>query len=151
MTAGRAATEANHLYWESDASVAEIAARFDLSRRALYESVKPLASGSHCERCGGDLNYENRLARRTGQTVCADCGAQRTLTSDAHASDASSPVAVTGGVGRGDSRTSSATDNVRYAEARDGELRQRAVLLGGAAIAGMAIGTVAALLARRRD
>src|SRR5687768_5905870 len=57
------ATEANRLYWESDVSVAEIAQRLELSRRALYAAIQPLPAERNCERCGSPMTYENRSAR----------------------------------------------------------------------------------------
>jgi hypothetical protein len=46
--------------------------------------------------------------------------------------------------------TGGTTDDVR-GDGRAQDLRQRAIFIGGAAIAGVALGTVAALLATRRD
>jgi hypothetical protein len=67
------AAEANRLYWESDLSVAEIAERLELSRRALYASIQPLPSGGKCETCGGQLTYENRSARTSEHPTCLAC------------------------------------------------------------------------------
>lgn len=139
--------EANRLYWQTETPVAEIAERFDFSRRALYEVVAPLPAGAACPSCGQGLHYENRSARRDGQATCAECGARTTLRdTEGPAPDAmlEPPPAVHDL--RADARTDAGID-----DARDGDLRGRAVLLGGAAIAGVAIGTMAALLARRRD
>lgn len=72
----RAASEANRLYWESDAPVGEIATRLELSRRALYDALRPLPTGEECPRCGGALGYPNRSARASGLAICADCGAE---------------------------------------------------------------------------
>jgi transposase-like protein len=65
--------EANRLYWETDESVADIARRLDMSRRALYVAVEPLPTGGRCERCGGPLTYENRSARTAGHASCEAC------------------------------------------------------------------------------
>ena len=146
------AGEANRLYWETDASVAEIADRFDLSRRALYELVRPFSAGTFCPACGGTLEYENRLSRRAGQAYCTACGTRHELGfmeasptfSPAFDEDPRNLSEVQGD--RRDDRTFLPDE-----DARSNDLRQRAVLLGGAAIAGIAIGTVAALWARRRD
>jgi UDP-N-acetylmuramyl tripeptide synthase len=132
------AGEANRLYWETDASVAEIATKLDLSRRALYEAVRPAPAGVSCVSCGQSVQYENRSARRLGQAFCPACGARQSIPT---AAIAEPPLAVVSGNARGDAR----------ALVRDDDIRHRAVLLGGAAIAGVAIGTVAALLAMRRD
>jgi hypothetical protein len=67
------AAEANRLYWESDVSVAEIAQRLELSRRALYAAIQPLPADRNCERCGGKMTYENRSARASDQAVCLAC------------------------------------------------------------------------------
>jgi hypothetical protein len=138
------ADAANRMYWEGDESVADIAARFDFSRRALYDVVRPLPAGVPCDACGGDLSFENRLARKSGAATCAACGAvfngiqslvragtQQRNVPDGMARDRTMP---------------SARDDMR-----GGAIRQRAVLLSGAAIAGIAIGGVAAWLARRRE
>ena len=66
-------TEANRLYWDSDESVAEIAQRLELSRRALYDSIQPLPAGRDCDRCGGQLTYENRSARNSDHATCQAC------------------------------------------------------------------------------
>jgi hypothetical protein len=143
------AGDANRLYWESDASVAEIAARFDLSRRALYDALEPLPADIACPECGSPMEFENRLARRGGLASCPGCGNR--LTADAEAGgEAVPPDTASGDLaadGRGDDRAWSA----QPPDQREADLRHRAVLLGGAAIAGLAIGTVAALWARRRD
>jgi hypothetical protein len=138
----RNATAANRMYWESDDSVADIAARFDFSRRALYHAVQPLPTGVACDLCGGELVFENRLARKGGQAMCASCGVKRDgVTAVAAESDAM-PTPLDGGESQhADGR----------ADARGGDVRQRAVLLSGAALAGIAIGGVATWLARRRD
>ena len=67
------AAEANRLYWESDVSVAEIAQRLELSRRALYAAIQPLPAGRNCERCGGQMTYENRSARAGEHAICLAC------------------------------------------------------------------------------
>ncbi|MGH7504783.1 MAG: hypothetical protein ACRELX_03995 [Longimicrobiales bacterium] len=141
MTADeRAIVEANRLYWDTDESVAEIADQLDLSRRALYDAVQPASAGVICSRCGSELSFENRSARKAGQAVCAACGAAESV--DAAAADEPRPALS---VVPGDPRVDVISDTV------DPDLRHRAVVLGGAAIAGVALGTVAALLATRRD
>jgi hypothetical protein len=143
MTADdRETAEANRLYWETDTSVAEIADHLDLSRRALYGAVHPLPTGAACSRCGGELEYENRSARKAAQGTCGRCGGSQHLEDDETAETAGRPpLAVVAGDPRGDA--------VR--DMREPDLRHRAVVLGGAAIAGVALGTVAAILATRGD
>jgi hypothetical protein len=137
--------EANRLYWETDTSVADIADRFELSRRAFYEVVSPASAGSACPACGQGLHYENRSARRDRQATCPECGARTSLDPDAEARAMLEPAPAIRDLRAGDRAVGESSD------LRTPDLRSRAVLLGGAAIAGVALGTVAALLARRRD
>jgi hypothetical protein len=115
------ATEANRLYWETDTSVADIAQQLELSRRALYDSVDPLPTSAHCEVCGTPLVYENRSARNAGVETCPACTAE----DDAYM-PASAPA-----TGRA---------------VMDEEEIQRAVRMGGAALAGAAIAAAATLM-----
>lgn len=140
MPEPREAEAANHMYWESDDSVADIAAQFDLSRRALYQLVEPLPTGRLCQVCGEELVFENRLARRSATATCPSCGAAEELGEAAEVAGV-----TTGGAPGIDDRDGGRDD------ARTGDVRQRAVLLSGAALAGIAIGGVATWLARRRD
>jgi hypothetical protein len=141
MTADEQATaEANRLYWDTDASVAEIADQLDLSRRALYGAVRPLPTGAVCGHCGGALQYENRSARKAAQATCMECGGTEHVDEEAIDDPVRPPLAVVAG-DRGDGRH----------DMREPDLRHRAVVLGGAAIAGVALGTVAAILATRGD
>jgi hypothetical protein len=119
-----AAAEANRLYWETDDSVSEIAERLEISRRALYEAVDPLPTGDPCTVCGGPLTFENRSARTAGNATCAVCA--ETGATDEDAVDTADPAA-----------------------AADAE--ERAMLVGGAALAGAAIGALVtfALVHRR--
>lgn len=137
----RAIAEANRLYWESETPIAEIADRLDLSRRALYEAVEPVGAGVRCARCGGELQYGNRSARKAGFATCADCGAEELVDASAASTTRSPQLAVVNAeAARSDRQDMRAPD-----------LRHRAVVIGGAAIAGVAIGSVAAWLATRRD
>jgi hypothetical protein len=142
MPETQAADAANRMYWESDDSVAHIAARFDLSRRALYHAVRPLAAGAACNECGGELVFENRLGRKSGSAVCPACGATRHDIEFGAVGAASTRDAAPEHAGE---RAAAA-----HGDARGGDIRQRAVLLSGAAIAGIAIGGVATWLAKRR-
>lgn len=69
--------EANRLYWETDASVSEIAERLDISRRALYDALRPRPTGDTCGACGALMVWENRSARTNGTTHCISCGTGR--------------------------------------------------------------------------
>lgn len=140
-------TEANRLYWETDTSVADIADRYDLSRRAFYEVIEPAPAGTTCPTCGQALRYDNRSARRDRQATCPECGVRMAVDPGVEtAPDAMLEPEASVREVRGDGRAVADP-----ADARTADLRGRAVLLGGAAIAGVALGTVAALLARRRD
>lgn len=141
--------EANRLYWETDDSVASIANRLDVSRRALYEAVQPISCGATCDSCGGDLAFENRSARKHGVAVCPVCGADAEAGAIAAAGAPASRRPAGPGpvldVVRGDQRIDAILD------LRDPGLRHRAVVLGSVAIAGVAVGTMAAIFAMRRD
>jgi len=143
MRETREAEAANRMYWESDDSVADIAARFDLSRRALYQAVEPLPTGRLCQVCGAEMVFENRLARRNGAAACPSCGAGLEITTEA---EVATKTQSADDAAERDLRNDGARGDVRT-----GDMRQRAVLLSGAALAGIAIGGVATWLARRRD
>ncbi|MGH7552829.1 MAG: hypothetical protein ACREMQ_07345 [Longimicrobiales bacterium] len=139
--------EANRLYWDTEDSVASIADRLDVSRRALYDAVQPLGAGVVCPSCGAQLSFENRSARKLGAAICRTCGMERQIDQDVNhdfviESDAPAQAIA---VLRGDSPADHVLD------LRDPDLRHRAVVLGGAAIAGVAAGAMAAILAMRRD
>jgi hypothetical protein len=112
-----AASEANRLYWETEDSVSDIAENLEISRRALYESVEPLPTGDNCEVCGGPLFFENRSARTAGDAACAVC-----------------------------EETGATDDNDTLTEARQPAVRSEgddhAMIVGGAALAGAAIGAL---------
>jgi hypothetical protein len=118
-----AAAEANHLYWETEDSVAEIAERLEISRRALYEAIEPLPTGNPCPTCGGPLLFENRSARTAGETFCAVC-------------------AETG---------ATETDEPLAAAPAPADEEERALLIGGAALAGAAIGALLTFALIRRQ
>lgn len=65
---------ANRLYWESDASVNDIAEKLDLSKSALYQLIEGLDAEQECGHCGGGLEYANRTARTKGILQCPACG-----------------------------------------------------------------------------
>jgi hypothetical protein len=141
MADDQGTAEANRLYWDTDASVAEIAEQLDLSRRALYGAVRPLPTGVSCALCGGELQYENRSARKSGQATCLECGGSEPVDEESAEEAVRPPLAVLARDPRDNGRT----------DMRDPDLRHRAVVLGGAAIAGVALGTVAAIIATRGD
>lgn len=65
---------ANRLYWDSDASVNDIADTLDVSKGALYGMVRPRAAGIDCPECGDQMEYPNRTARDKGFLHCPTCG-----------------------------------------------------------------------------
>jgi hypothetical protein len=67
-------TRANALYWDSDASVNEIAEQLDLSKGTLYGMIRPRTAGVACPECEGEMEYPNRTAREKGFVTCALCG-----------------------------------------------------------------------------
>jgi hypothetical protein len=136
----RAVEEANRLYWDEETSVAEIADRLDLSRRALYDALRPIPAGVACDRCGAELEFANRSSRRARMGACPACRNEVVVEAVGDPDSERRLEVLTGGT----------TDDVR-GDGRAQDLRQRAIFIGGAAIAGVALGTVAALLATRRD
>jgi hypothetical protein len=114
------AAEANRLYWETETSVADIAQQLELSRRALYDTVDPLPTSSSCTVCGSPLVFENRSARNAGKEICPVCDSD-------DVAEAAPPPAVA-------------------APLPPDEDVEHAVRVGGAAIAGAAIGAIATLL-----
>jgi hypothetical protein len=111
-----AAAEANRLYWETEDSVAEIADRLEISRRALYDAVEPLPTGADCPTCGGPLVFENRSSRTADTPSCVVCA-------ETGATDSDLPV-----------EPLPSTDD------------ERALMIGGAAVAGAAFGALVTFL-----
>ena len=68
--------EINRLYWGSDASVADIADRLGVSRRALYDGIEPRPAGAPCGECGSPLEFRNRTAAERGEGTCPACGGE---------------------------------------------------------------------------
>lgn len=157
------AADLSRQYWESDTSVAEITDQFDISRRQLYQMLRPLPAGSECAECGAGMVYANRSARAAGEAHCPNCGVGE---------DAKRVAGAAGGQRRGATARAGGPSRRARPTLMDGDpeleqelaasaaspidtegalLRARFVLLGGAALAGLAIGAVVALMASRRD
>jgi hypothetical protein len=68
-----AAERANELYWRSDLSVNQIAEELDLSKGALYATLRPEPSGLGCPLCGDEVGYANRTAKDRGTLECPTC------------------------------------------------------------------------------
>lgn len=130
---------ANRLYWHSEASVAEIAEQLGLSRRGLYAILRPEPAGGRCSECGGELVYPTRQARAAGTPSCRGCGPV----------EAAQPP---GALPEAEPEVEQELDAGRLAPIGTwgAALRARALFIGGAALAGVAVGATIALLASRR-
>jgi hypothetical protein len=135
---------ANRLYWQSEASVAEIAEQLGLSRRGLYAILRPEPAGGRCPECGGELVYPTRSARAAGAPSCRDCGPV-----EAAAGEAGQPA---GSLPEAEPEVEQELDAGRLAPigTSGAALRARAIFIGSAALAGVAVGATIALLASRR-
>lgn len=133
------AAEANRLYWFTETSVADIAEKLDLSRRALYDAIEPTAAGKTCSVCGAVLQYANRSARDAGQGTCFVCatGSPQQQTPVEAEAWTWSPA-----VGSPDPSIPSVPGQ---------ELKARARRLGGAALLGAVIGAAITHVMLRRD
>jgi hypothetical protein len=132
--------EANRLYWQTDTSVADIAEKLSISRRALYEVVQPENTGVTCSACGGDLEFVNRSAKASGLGRCKQCGTDSALSNDAEDVQDIVPPYTAGWPHAVQKRSADPDD----------DLRVRALKIGGIALAGAALGAAAALLIARR-
>jgi hypothetical protein len=142
-----AASQANRWYWQTEQSVADIAEKLSVSRRALYELITPESAGAVCTECGGDMVYVNRSAKASSLGRCSNCGAENTIAADVaddeddnHVLDVQETVPPYA-AGWPRPVESSSTQH---------DLRTRALTLGGVALAGAALGALAAVLVTRR-
>jgi len=144
----RLAEEVSRLYWETSASVGEIAAQLDISRRALYAALQPLPAGERCPECGEGLVFMTRSARDEGAAECPACGFERRV------------AAAIGAAGESGTRAASAAVGWQV-EADEAAPAFRALgpaatpaappgALIGAAVLGAVAGVVGALWLRRR-
>jgi hypothetical protein len=132
-----AATEANRLYWQTAKSVGDIAEKLGVSRRALYELIQPAPAGLQCGACGGDVVFSNRSAKSSNTGRCVQCGAECDTGAES--------------VVPGETLTPYAAGWPRVIQHNEqNDMRSRAFQLGGVAIAGAAVGAIAALLVTRR-
>lgn len=65
--------ELNHLYWETDRSVSDIADHLEISKRALYDGIEPRPAGVSCPECDAPLGYRNRTALENREAECPEC------------------------------------------------------------------------------
>jgi hypothetical protein len=131
---------ADRLYWHSREPVDRLAARLEMTRRALYAAVRPAPAGTGCE-CGREMVFANRKRRAEGRASCPACGALRQVDGERvpHATPPPAPLAPhrprgfrhTGALGR------LWRDLARVRP-------QRAAMIGGGAALGMATAFVAA-------
>ncbi len=143
QTNAAAAQEANRLYWHTDRSIADIAETLGVSRRALYELVEPQSAGVACENCGADVVFANRSAKTAQLARCPACGSECQLTTEEYAEQDDNDIGETiPPYVAGWPRARSA--------AADHSVRDRALRIGAAAIAGAAVGALTALLIVRR-
>lgn len=126
-----AATEANRLYWETELSVGEIAEQLDISRRALYDAIRPQPATGRCTRCGGELQYTNRSTRAHGFATCRSCGQQSPSGAEPEPWTWSPPS--------------------RSATARQPTAASGIWMLGGAALAGALLAAAVTLVLTDRD
>ena len=124
--------EANRLYWEERASVGDIANKLGVSRRALYDLIEPQSARKRCPKCRSIMVYVNRSAQSGHHAKCQSCGHEETL--EAASNETKAPRAT--------SRTPSRSSD-------DG--LDRRVLMAGAAVAGIAVGAIIALMLTRSD
>ncbi|HEY8468779.1 MAG TPA: hypothetical protein VIL18_04010 [Longimicrobiales bacterium] len=144
----RLAEEVSRLYWETDASVGEIAAQLDISRRALYAALRPLPAGGRCGACGEGLVFMTRSARDEGAAECPACGFEQRVGAAAGAAAASAAGAESA-AGDGEVAGYEAAPAFRglWPAAAPGAARGSLI---GAAVLGVVAGVVGALWLRRR-
>lgn len=122
--------EANRLYWSNEASVGEIADKLGISRRALYDLIEPRPSGTTCPRCHTEAVFANRSALISSTARCPACDLEVQIEAVAELSESGAERKQPG--------------------LKHDWLNHRRVGIGGAALAGAAIGAIAALLITRR-
>jgi transposase-like protein len=136
----RSRNEADRLYWESDASVADIAEQLEISRRALYEAIRPRPAGLACEECGGDLVFRNRTSAERNVAECLQC--EREVAVEAVRPDGSDP----------EPQVEQEREAARLSPMarRHPEGGGNGAFISASLLAGMAIGAASAYLFRRR-
>ncbi len=147
--------EANRLYWETEASVNQIAEELGLSKGFLYGLLLPLPAGLLCPKCRQELTFPNRTARDRGFVVCPNCGfEEEELTVQAFWEDlpegAEPPPWE-----EGRERTPFPPEKPGGVQERPGELREgwrgrQGKLLAGTALLGMAAGLALGIWLRKR-
>jgi ribosomal protein S27AE len=149
---------ANRLYWNSADTVDEIAERLGIGRSAIYSAIRPIPADADCPHCGAGLVFANRSARAAGRARCPECGRTHLVGESSHPFDraalasAEAPppaerprrapppprVPPAGLPGRGELRSAFASVEPH-----------RVLLVGGAALLGVALGRAAVKALRR--
>ncbi len=143
--------EANELYWNSNETVEQIASRLGMSRNAIYASVQPLPAPGICPSCNTPLVYTNRSGRTAQRGTCLGCETEVHLgTGEAQrapgAADllAEVPAHEVPRPGEG-----GAIEQLK--ETLTNVDAERAALIGGAAVIGVAVGAAAVKAVRRKS
>ncbi len=148
-TADPAAARANQLYWTSSDTVDHIADQLDISRSALYAAVIPTGAGLDCPMCGDKLVYVNRTSRAAGRATCEACEAEVQADDIGAVDDKPKPRRRSAGAEGRPGRADQWSDRVDNWKTEFAAVEpERAVLIGGAAALGVALGAVAVKLAR---
>lgn len=130
--------DANQLYWETDASVAEIADQLTISRRALYDAIEPRPAGVTCTQCEAGLVFRNRTAAERRRAECLECEIEVAL---------ETVVGGAAATGQAESaRRPPRPTPVRVPESASGH----GAAVGGALLVGIALGAAAGYLLRQR-
>lgn len=143
--------QANRLYWETDAPVADIAEELDVSRRMLYDLIAPRPAHSPCPECGAPLVYRNRTALDRRHAECPECETEVALEPGQ-----GSPPGQAGdsaGAERGmepQIEQERAAGPLSPVAPRTVPSSASGPLLSGALLLGLAAGAAAAFLVRRR-
>lgn len=124
---------ANELYWNSDASVNQIADDLDLSKGALYGLIRALPARQPCPTCGQEMEFANRTAREKGYVTCPACETEKEI-DPGEDTEATTP--------RPGYRVDGSDDASRAALRR---------IVAGTALLGMAVGVAFTLIARRNS
>jgi hypothetical protein len=147
MPEHQAGSEANRLYWETDASVGEIADQLAMSRRALYDAIEPRPAGVACTECGVALVFRNRTAMERRRAECLECEIEQALEA----------AGVDMGAGPARPETAAGPIRAETAYAPPSPVRDRGssplgsgVVLGGSLLAGLALGAAAGYVIRKR-
>jgi hypothetical protein len=151
---------ANRLYWNSADTVDDIASRLGIGRSALYTAIRPAPAGADCPDCGTGLVFANRSARAAGRARCAECGRTHVLGGSSHPFDRATQAEAEADAAPSADRPRGAPRPPRLPSGglpARGEWRgalaavepHRALLIGGAALLGVAAGAAAVNAIRR--